>query len=573
MNHPKHKKLICIYLLLFIQISYGAKIIYSVAGVDGQLYTQIMNSISNEPDAQADEDLEHPAQDPAQDPAQYPTEYLNNIDTIKNIAKPHGYFFVTVKPNLTKKDGNWYADYNIILGKKMMVTSIDIVIKPNKLVIPKGIIKKNDDFTLERYQQSKDILLSYAKTHGFPNASIADSRVNIDLDKRTCAINFILELGKNYTFGEVIYDTKKINHAFLDKFAPFAKGDLFDKNKLPIFKKNLEKSNLFTQATVSPGSSNTTQTPINVNLELKPKKEYLIGIGFDTDEYIRGLFEMSNNLASTYGHTSTTYAEASTSELELGFKYYVPGRNPINDKYIYSIYVDTKNDQKVGTSNYIASSAVKSKTHNDLTLTHSMNIHYEKSTPNNSKSYHGILMYPKASLMYYNNTAGPYAVQGKMISWYALAAAEAFGSSINMFKSELTANMNYNITSNISLYAKIQAGSIITNNFSDVPLTFQFTAGGSSSLRGYSYNSIGPNKVIELLNLELYHKIYDSWYFMMFYDIGNTFSQFQTHNFNIGTGPGILWKTPIGDAKLSIAQAITKPNKPWSLQFSFNPIL
>jgi translocation and assembly module TamA len=563
MKHSKYQKLIFIYLLLFIQISYGAKIIYSVKGVEGKLYKNIINSIDSADNIQ---DLEE---------TNPKIQYLNNIDTIKNLAKPYGYFFINIKPNLIKQDDNWYASYNINLGKRMVVTSVSTVIQPNKIAIPNGIIKKDDGFTLEKYQQSKDIMLANAKSNGFPNASIANSRVNIDLDKNTCDITFTLELGEIHRFGKVIYNTNKINHDFLNEFAPFTKGELFDKSKLPEFKNNLESSHLFTQVIAIPDFNHNTQIPINVNLELKPKKEYLIGVGFDTDEYVRGLFEMSNNLASPYGHTSKVYSEASTAELEIGFKYYVPGRNPVKDKYIYSIYLDTKNDQKVGTSNYIAASAVKSKKHNDLTLTHSMNLHYEKSTPNNSGSYYATLIYPKIGLTYsnHNNKTFPYTVKSKMISWYALAAAKTLGSSLNMLKSEVNANMNYNITKNISLYTKIQTGSIITSDFTDVPLTFQFTSGGSSSLRGYSYNSIGPNKVVELLNVELYHQIYDDWYVMLFYDIGNTFSKFQAHNFNVGTGPGILWKTPVGDAKLSIAQAITKQGKPWSIQFSFNPIL
>ena len=562
MRHSKYKTFLVIFLL-FANISYGAKIIYSVSGVKGKLYDSILNSINNSDHMQALEDLDPQVQ------------YLKNIDTIKALAKPYGYFFVNVKPKLTKEDDSWHAAYNVSLGNKMAVTSVQTVIKPNKISIPAGIIKKNDDFTLEKYQTSKDLMLAAAKAHGYPNANISNSRSNIDLDRKTCDIIFNLELGEQHHFGNIAFNTDAINHDFLNKFAPFVTGDLFDKSQLPTFKKNLEGSNLFNQVTVGSDTSNNTQIPINVDLELKPKKEYLIGLGFDTDEYIRGLFEMTNNLSSVYGHTSKTYAETSASELEVGFKYYVPGKNPVEDKYIYSIYLDTKNDQKVGTSKYIAASALKSKKYHALTLTHSMNLHYEKSDPDGLSSYYSTVLYPKASMLYYthNDKTSPYTVSNKMLSWYALAAAKSLGSSIDMLKSEINANLTYNITKDISLYTKLQLGGIISNNFADVPLTFQFATGGSNSLRGYTYNSIGPNQVIELLNIELYHRIYDNWYFMLFYDIGNTFSELQTNNFNIGTGPGILWKTPVGDAKLSIAQAITKDDKPWSIQFSFNPML
>lgn len=559
MRHTRHKTYLFI-LLLLANISYGAKIVYSVSGVEGKLYDSIINSTKNMKDiAGLDPQI----------------QYLKNIDTIKSLAKPYGYFFVNVKPKLIQEGDTWYADYNINLGNKMTVTSVQAVITPNKISIPDGIIKKNDDFTLAKYQASKDIMLAAAKSNGYPNANIGNSRSNIDLDRKTCDITLKLELGELHHVGNIIYNTDAISHDFLNKFAPFSRGDLFDKSQLPTFKKNLEGSNLFNQVTTSSDTSSNTQIPIKVDLELKRKKEYLIGLGFDTDEYIRGLFEMTNNLSSPYGHTSKTYAEASASEIEIGFKYYVPGKNPVEDKYIYSIYLDTKHDQKVGTSKYIAANAVKSKKYHDLTLTHSMNLHYEKSDPDGSSSYYSTVIYPKASMLYYshNNQTSPYTVSNKMLSWYALVAAESLGSSIDMLKSEINANLTYNITEDISLYTKLQLGGIISNNFADVPLTFQFATGGSNSLRGYTYNSIGPNQVIELLNVELYHKIYDNWYFMLFYDIGNTFPKLQAHNFNVGVGPGILWKTPVGDAKLSIALAITKDDKPWSIQFSFNPIL
>lgn len=550
-----YKTSLCM-LMIFASISRGANITYSVTGVEGKLYDSIINNLNNS------EDLNPQVQ------------YLNNIDTIKQLAKPYGYFFTSIKPQLTQDGNAWHASYDISLGKQMRVTSVTII-NPAKVTLPQNIIKEGDAFTLTKYQNSKDIILAAAKSKGYPNASVAGSEVNIDLDSKLCNVKLVLELGKQHKFGKVSYNTDKIEHNFLNKFAPFSKDDVFDKSRLPVFKKNLEGSTLFNQATVVAKDSDNGITPIEVDLDLKPQREYLVGFGFDTDEYLRGLFEMTNNLSSPYGHTSKIYAEASTTEVEMGFKYYVPGKNPTEDKYIYSIYLDTQNDQKVGTSRYIAASALKSKKRDNLTFTHSFNLHYEKSDPTDSSSYYSTVLYPKAGILYYdhNDKNIPNSIKSEMISWHILAAAKSFSSSINMIKSEINANLNYNLTRDTGLYARVQAGGIISDNFTDVPLTFQFTAGGSNSIRGYTYNSIGPNKVIELINLELYHKIYDNWYFMLFYDIGNTFSKFEDHNFNVGIGPGILWQTPVGDAKLSVAQAITKENKPWGIQFSFNPVL
>ena len=102
-------------------------------------------------------------------------------------------------------------------------------------------------------------------------------------------------------------------------------------------------------------------------------------------------------------------------------------------------------------------------------------------------------------------------------------------------------------------------------------MSYQFTAGGANSLRGYTYDSIGPGKILALLNVDLQQKIYEQWQAFWFFDIGTVTSAIQDTDAYIGTGPGISWSSVIGDAKLSIGRAVKHEENAWKIQFNFTP--
>ena len=92
-------------------------------------------------------------------------------------------------------------------------------------------------------------------------------------------------------------------------------------------------------------------------------------------------------------------------------------------------------------------------------------------------------------------------------------------------------------------------------------------------MRGYGYNSIGPGRNLVVASAEIQQRIYGSFYLTGFVDSGVVGNQNIFHHINVGTGPGFAWISSIGTIELTIANAFTQANTPWSLQFTMGTAL
>ena len=112
------------------------------------------------------------------------------------------------------------------------------------------------------------------------------------------------------------------------------------------------------------------------------------------------IFEAKNNLITSTGHTARFFTTLSKTASEISFQYNIPGLNPLKDKYIVEVYLDTEYTNAAGTSNYVTTALNKKYQDKTRTIEKSINLLYEKSEPNNNSDYYSFMIYPKISLSF-----------------------------------------------------------------------------------------------------------------------------------------------------------------------------
>jgi translocation and assembly module TamA len=111
----------------------------------------------------------------------------------------------------------------------------------------------------------------------------------------------------------------------------------------------------------------------------------------------------------------------------------------------------------------------------------------------------------------------------------------------------------------------------------ELPQLYRFKAGGSQSVRGYGFetlsnNSIGSNNTITA-SAELEMRFRPNWSAAVFFDIGNAFNEWNDVDLKKGAGVGIRWYSIAGPIRLDLAQALSRPGKPWTLHFTIGTAL
>ena len=123
-------------------------------------------------------------------------------------------------------------------------------------------------------------------------------------------------------------------------------------------------------------------------------------------------------------------------------------------------------------------------------------------------------------------------------------------------------------------------GTIETDDFDRVPSSIRYYAGGSNSVRGYAYQSLGPEdddgeaigaQHLLVGSIEYEHYFSDRWGMAVFIDAGNALEDFDD-DLEQGAGFGLRWKSPVGPVKVDLANAISD-DQDWRLHFNIGPDL
>ena len=112
------------------------------------------------------------------------------------------------------------------------------------------------------------------------------------------------------------------------------------------------------------------------------------------------------------------------------------------------------------------------------------------------------------------------------------------------------------------LLGKLRLGTTRVEDLDELPKSLMFFAGGTSSVRGYRFESLGAvndeNKLIGgkhllELSLEYQHPITDEWSAAAFVDAGNAFNDdFSDAALKVGIGIGARWHSPIGPVRIDV---------------------
>jgi len=131
------------------------------------------------------------------------------------------------------------------------------------------------------------------------------------------------------------------------------------------------------------------------------------------------------------------------------------------------------------------------------------------------------------------------------------------------------------------IIAKGEYGYTSTPDFDQLPSSRRFFSGGSQSVRGYRYQSLGPTDddgdvvggaYLVLGSIEFEHYFNDRWGVAIFYDIGNAIDDL-ADDLEQGAGFGLRWKSPIGPVRIDPASAISSDGEPWRLHINIGPDL
>ena len=423
-------------------------------------------------------------------------------------------------------------------------------------------LQEDEAFTQNDWSLAKTLLLRKIRSDAYAGARFRNTEALVDLPRTGVDVSAVLDSGPYFTLGDVeVSGLRRYRSSIVTHVNTIEPGEAYSREKLLAYQKRLQDLPYFSNVVVDINADpNDAQlTPIKVNVIELPSSNFKGVVGYSTD----GGF-----------HAKTQYSHY----------------NVFKRGWIYDIRYDWQQKERIGQTSLTTPQnkdhyqwSLFAKLDDDRTLdvidrTSQVGLHYSRKLERTSVSYN--LDYYHSRLDEFRSRAwvlsvdwskhnvdsNSYPRQGYAIDASIGVASKAMGSSASFVRSYGRYRHFFPFLKKDSLMLRAELGMVNTRgDWFDIPSSLLFKAGGSNSIRGYGYQSIGDPEAMKEINVvfparfmatasaEYTHWFSNSWGWAVFYDVGSVTDDLKSRPLYHGVGVGARWRSPVGPIQFDIA--------------------
>ena len=150
-------------------------------------------------------------------------------------------------------------------------------------------LKPGDVFEEDRYERGRAALRDYFRQRGRARVTVEKS-ARVDVRDDTATVRYVVDTGPSCTFGPVtITGVDHVDEDVVRREIAFKEGEPFRQSLLDKTRKNLDALHLFRSVRLVEDDSKNETVDVEVKLAETERHEVKLGIGYDTEEGIRGI--------------------------------------------------------------------------------------------------------------------------------------------------------------------------------------------------------------------------------------------------------------------------------------------
>lgn len=510
------------------------------------------------------------------------------------IAQSAGYFSATIRVDeRTGTDGRPEIRFQVVPGARATVGGLRLSIDGvedgvraelgNAWPLPEGAFFVAGDWELGKRQ-----LIDQLQQRGHFRARIVESRAEIDPDTTAAVLTVSVDAGPRLAFGALdVRGLERYPSSIVADLRPFREGEPYLYAKLLAFQERLRTERWFSGVSVLPdlaaieADPAMTTVPVIVEVRERQRKSAGFGVGFSTDQGLRGLVTYehrdlfgrgwlleSGALLETVRHRA--YVSASTPWDATGHRWQAGLR---------AERLDVSGELTDKRTLYFGRGRRTEQIESFVSLQYQSErgiVDVGASETSTNRSAALTLGYAWA-LRRLDSRIDPR--QGYAISAQVSGAARGLASDRSFIRAYGRAMRFWPMPQASALEGGVligllEAGTVISGGRDGIPSENLFRAGGAQSIRGYDYLGLGlrvgdavvGGRVVAFGSLEYQHPIVGNWLGALFFDIGNAADRWPDWKPVRGAGVGLRWRSPIGPINVDIAHA--DADRRWRMHFS-----
>ncbi len=509
-------------------------------------------------------------------------------EKIRTAMEPFGYYNARIAVTIEERGpGAYRLRVNVEPGDPVRVTEATIALhgpgadeEPLKEQAASFPLKKGGILLQQRYEEAKGELLYRAQELGYLDAVFAVHEIRIAKSTSTADIRLELETGRRYFFnGTIIEGASDYPDAFVRRYLAFKPGEAFSYARLGETQLNFTNSERFREVNVVPEKAEARgfNVPVLVQLKPAPSKSLRLGIGYGTDT--GGRFNVRYRDLNVLQRGHEFYSNLYISERLQGVAagYILPDAMDIRSSTVLQLNLQQE-DGTTYASRLVALELDRNRSFGKREMgTAYLKLQREEYTVGaQDSSARLVLPGFRLSGDHYDNPARP--TRGFRYAFDLRGTHRFLGSDTELLQLVSAGGVILPLPWRLSLQMRAKAGiTLLSDQLSDLPPSLRFFAGGDQSVRGYSYQSLGPTNAAGQVvggkhlftgSVELERALFSDWGVSVFYNAGNAFDSFTGVRLFEGAGIGVHYYTPVGALNLSLARQIGVEDPGYRIHFT-----
>ncbi|MDD5286709.1 MAG: BamA/TamA family outer membrane protein [Desulfuromonadaceae bacterium] len=504
----------------------------------------------------------------------------------RSALEPFGFYNSLVSVSVEPVGENYRLLVKVVPGEPVRLTGVEVTLagpgneeKRLRRQIATFPLKKGDVLLQQRYEEAKSVFKLRAQELGYLDAEFSRHEIRIEKTATTATIELVMDTGEKYFFGATsIQGAADYPDSFLRRHLTYSSGDIFSYPRLGETQRNFSNSERFSEVIITPEIQDAEALRVPVTVQLKEGARFSLrpGIGYGTDTGARFTVRYRDLNMFHLGHElySQLFVAERLQGLVIG--YILPSPRDVRSFTTLQLNLQQE-DITTYSSRILALELARNRSFGTGKLgTAYVKAQYEDYTVGLQNSTSRLLL---PGLRYSDNRYDN-PIRPRRGFRYALdlhGTHQLLGSDTKLLQILAEGSYLLPLPWRLSLHTRAKGGAtLLSDPLTDIPPSLRFFTGGDQSVRGYSYQSLGPRdaagrvvggKQLLTATVELERALFKEWGVSLFYDAGNSFNSFSNVKMFQGAGVGLHYYSSVGALNFSVARPIGA-EKP-SIHFHF----
>jgi translocation and assembly module TamA len=441
-------------------------------------------------------------------------------------------------------------------------------------------LRQGQPFNQQAWDSAKAAALRDLAARRYPTASVFSSQASIDADTSRAQLSVTYQSGPAYRFGPlVVHGNKRYDSDIVRRLARLPTGADYDQQQLLDAQQRLASSGYFNSVflTLDTQGENPLAAPVVAQLNEAPLQRVVMGVGFTSDSGLRVSIDHSYNQLPVLDWRAVSKLSIDKDTQSLGTNW-----TAVPDDNGWRSFTTALVKSEVSGSYTLDSGRLQGgRSQSSDHIDRSYFLQYDDA------ENHGFAPPPSASALsvnwgwtgrYFDSNSAPTRGQGVALELGAgytltgdrLPFTRTYARWIGFVPAGKVENADKTQSRSARIQLRAEAGAVNAADRALIPSTLNFLTGGDTTVRGYSYRSIGAvepdgqviaGRYLAVASVEYQRPVvYDGqltpWDGVAFVDAGAVADKPANFQTKVGVGFGARWASPIGPVQMDLAYGV-----------------